>query len=129
MENVSEYDRVKLVFAYWIRTLLAMNQNISAEDCMDLVWKYFFYLHFDWDPQRKHRGFAISNDGLHVTDGGSGLYKSLCAKYILSSANASLVRWEVTLLQKGDDGSAFLCLGYIDQKDIRHFDRGFKYDR
>ena len=121
MESVSELDRARVVFEYWMRTILS-NQKISVQNYAGLVVKYYFIFQFEWDPQRKHEALIISNEGMRVTDTSSVLgWRSLCAKKVLPFENASTcnVRWEITLRQKGEDTS--VLIGFINAECIEDF--------
>ena len=115
----TELDRAKLIFQYWMRKIIP-TRNISAHNYTDLVLKYLIP-QFEWDIRRKHEALTISNYGKCVTDDGthSRMEKSLCSKNILSSETESIVRWEMTLKQKGT--AIYANIGYIDAKYISDF--------
>lgn len=94
------------------------------------VWKTG-PMKFEWDPKRKNKNLSLSHDLQTFTavSSQSGLRSlcSICSQNVLSNMSLAIVRWEMTLKQKGN--RMYFMMGYLDSRGIGDFadSRGIGY--
>ena len=115
-----EKKKAEMVCIFWMRTVIGIN-NTSLDSLVAVVVAYYQTLTFQWNPLRKHEELTLSDDKrtFHKTTPSS--YKSLCSTNMVSAATTDIVRWEVTLRQKGAMSLTGFEMGYIEGEYIEFF--------
>ena len=108
-----------MICNYWMRTLM-LDYNASFEFFMNAVLGYYCSRRFEWDPERMHSMYILREDGKTFVCKYSWGARSICSKNLLSADSASIVRWEMTLKERG--GGSHLRMGYIDGDHIEDFE-------
>ena len=107
---------VRIVFTYWMRTLLS-SRNLSLNELAEITIKYYPFV-FEWDPTRCGSGLVLSNGNKVVTMRGQDnyIYQSVYSKHIIYTDMMAGLKWEITMREKGGDG--WMTIGLMDKQHI-----------
>ena len=111
--------RIFMILSYWMRTIM----DVSHETLKDLVLRYFFVPKFEWNPNRRHYSFELSNDNKTFTKYEPGDYcnnnqQSICSGNMVSGTAAS---WEITVRQRAEEQTSWFMIGFMASKYINRF--------
>ena len=122
IEITSEQHAATIVFTFWLREIVD-DPTVSYAHLMDVMLRYY-WTEFAWDENRKHEELVLSHDNKRfVKMGGSmsgwNMWTSLCASNVLSAEKYSIVRWELTCMEK--KSPLRVHIGFIDGEYIQNF--------